>query len=51
MIIFNSILNYGLQEYQKVITFLRENCERNGWNLTEWLKIQSKVWTRLKAVL
>ena len=30
-------------EYQTVITFLRENCERNGWNLTEWLKIQSKV--------
>ena len=31
------------QEYQKVATFLRENCERNGWNLTEWLKIRSKV--------
>ena len=30
-------------EYQKVITFLRENCKRNGWNLTEWLKTQSKV--------
>ena len=30
-------------EYQKVTTFLRENCKRNDWNLTEWLKIQSKV--------
>ena len=31
------------QEYQKLFTFLRENCKRNGWDLTEWLKIQSKV--------
>ena len=31
------------QEYQKLIAFLRENCKRNGWDLTEWLKIQSKV--------
>ena len=31
------------QEYQKLITFLRENCERNGWDFTEWLKTQSKV--------
>ena len=31
------------QEYQRLITFLRENCERNGWDLTEWLKTQSKV--------
>jgi len=29
-------------EYKKVTTFLRENCKRNGWNLTEWLKIQSR---------
>ena len=28
---------------QKLITFLRENCERNEWDLTEWLKTQSKV--------
>ena len=33
-------------EYQKVTTFLRENCKRNDWNLTEWLKIQSKVWNQ-----
>ena len=31
------------QEYQKLITFLKENCKRNGWDLTDWLKIQSKV--------
>ena len=28
---------------QKMITFLRENCERNKWDLTEWFKTQSKV--------
>merc|ERR1719394_2077386 len=30
------------QEFNKLVTFLRENCKRNEWDLTEWLKIQSK---------
>ena len=36
-------------ELQKMITFLRENCERNKWDLTEWLKTQSKVSNHLKT--
>ena len=28
-------------EVQKLMTFLRENCIRNKWDITEWLKIQS----------
>ena len=34
---------------QKLIKFLREYCERNNWDLTEWLKIQSKVSNHLKT--
>ena len=30
-------------ELQKLITFLREHCKRNNWDLTEWFKTQSKV--------
>ena len=30
-------------EYQKLRTFLQEHCKRNKWDLTEWLKTQSKV--------
>ena len=30
-------------ELQKLITFIREYCERNEWDLTEWLKTQRKV--------
>ena len=30
-------------EIQKLMAFLRENCIRNKWDITEWLKIQSKV--------
>ena len=30
-------------EYQNLITFLREHCKRNNWDLTEWMKTQSKV--------
>ena len=30
-------------EHQKLMTFLREHCKRNKWDLTEWLKTQSKV--------
>lgn len=29
-------------EYEKLINFLRDNCDRNDWNITDWLKIQSK---------
>lgn len=28
-------------EYNKIETFLRENCERNGCGIRKWLKIQS----------
>ena len=28
---------------QKLINFLRENCDRNNWDLFEWFKTQSKV--------
>ena len=30
-------------EIQKLMVFLRDNCIRNKWDITEWLKIQSKV--------
>ena len=36
-------MDYPERTYPKLITFIRENCKRNGWDLTEWLKIQSKV--------
>merc|ERR1712131_119811 len=29
-------------EYGKMAAFLRQHCERKNWNITEWLKIQSK---------
>ena len=29
-------------EYSKMAAFLRQHCERKNWNITEWLKIQSK---------
>ena len=28
-------------EYKKIENFIRENCERNKWNLSKWLKTQS----------
>ena len=35
--------NDSIVELQKLITFLREHCKRNNWDLTEWFKTQSKV--------
>ena len=29
------------KEYKKIEKFIRENCERNKWNLSKWLKTQS----------
>ena len=28
-------------EYNKIENFIRENCERNKWSLSKWLKTQS----------
>ena len=33
----------SMPEYEKLINFLRDNCDQNDWNITDWLKIQSKV--------
>ena len=26
-----------------IITFIKENCERNKWDMSQWLKTQSKA--------
>ena len=31
------------EELNKVIIFIRDNCKRNGWEMVQWLKLQSKV--------
>ena len=28
------------EEYKKIVDFLKDNCKRNKWDLTEWLIIQ-----------
>ena len=35
-------------EYSKIITFLRDHCERNNWSLNDWMKIQRTGWIRLQ---
>ena len=42
--------NTNVPENKKLMKFLRENCKRNNWDLTEWLKTQSKVSNRLKYI-
>ena len=41
--------NTPVVETQKLITFIREYCERNNWDLTEWFKTQSKVSNHFKT--
>ena len=31
------------EEYEKIVDFLNNNCERNKWNMTEWVILQRKV--------
>ena len=32
----------SMPESNKMVLFMRQHCEGNNWDMTEWLKIQSK---------
>ena len=36
-------LYFTSNEYDKIVDFFYNNCERNKWNMTEWVKLQRKV--------